>query len=141
MAYNKSKAKGTSSEYEIRDYFRNLGYEAHRVPASGAAQGFPGDVLVKGKGETFLIEVKRRKDSFKLIYKELGLAEAWHFSHGSICVSIARDYSGLTHEGHYPNVETSKAVRKIFKIKEFLGKADTLVIRDDRKPWLFIKYR
>lgn len=56
------KHKGTRAEREALARFREAGLEARRVPLSGAAPGFPGDLLVRlpGLGEV-VAEVKARK--------------------------------------------------------------------------------
>ena len=42
-----SKRKGTRFEREVREFFENfLGVEAYRIPLSGAARGFKGDLIV-----------------------------------------------------------------------------------------------
>ena len=58
-----SRHKGKRVEYLIRDLFRQAGFECHRVPTSGNAQGFKGDLDLEG----YRIEIKARK-SLKLLY-------------------------------------------------------------------------
>ncbi len=50
-----SRTKGARGEREVVALFRDAGYAAHRVPMSGAADGYPGDVQVGGLGT---VEVK-----------------------------------------------------------------------------------
>jgi hypothetical protein len=67
-----SRDKGSRYERHVRDCFRDCGFDAKRVPLSGAADGFPGDVIVTvGNGNKFTYECKKRKDGFKQLYKWL----------------------------------------------------------------------
>jgi hypothetical protein len=65
-----SRDKGKRNEYSLRDYLRLHGWQADRVPSSGAAQGFKGDIKaahpVHGPK---LFELKARKETFKRIYE------------------------------------------------------------------------
>ncbi len=60
--------KGRRAEYQVRDAFRGMGLECHRVPSSGSSRGFKGDLLLEGM---FRVEVKTRKDSFRNLYRWL----------------------------------------------------------------------
>ena len=66
----KSKRKGYTGEREIVQLLNKYGIEAERVPLSGALKGkLSGDIDCTIKGESKKIEVKRRKDGFKELYK------------------------------------------------------------------------
>lgn len=71
------RTKGAVGERELVNLLRKAGIPAKRVPLSGAAEGFKGDVeiepyslygLSSGYNPTKL-EVKRRRDGFKQIYR------------------------------------------------------------------------
>lgn len=47
MSGKKSRDKGARFERYVVAKLKTMGYEAKRVPLSGAADGFPGDVMVK----------------------------------------------------------------------------------------------
>lgn len=51
----RAKDKGARGEREVRDLFRAYGFDADRVPLSGATDVMKGDVLVEG----LHVEVKR----------------------------------------------------------------------------------
>lgn len=57
-----SKRKGSSEERAIVKFFESLpGWRAKRVPLSGGADGFPGDVYAYDpSGKKYRIESKRR---------------------------------------------------------------------------------
>lgn len=62
--------KGARYEREIVNTLKNGGFSGtERVPLSGAAGGsFNGDVTIKNE---YLLELKKRKDGFKQLYKWL----------------------------------------------------------------------
>ena len=62
------KRKGSRVEREIVNYLKKHGISAKRVPLSGAAEGFKGDILIDSNLKA---EVKARKEGFKQIYNWL----------------------------------------------------------------------
>ena len=68
MSGRAPKQKGDRLERHIVATLRDAGIEAKRVPLSGSAEGYPGDVVAElpGMGEACL-ECKSRKD-FKTLY-------------------------------------------------------------------------
>ena len=149
MGGRASKAKGSRAEYQVRDYFRERGWEAHRVPSSGAAQGFPGDVEISKDGVKLIVEVKSRGDEYKNIYAMLDAAggeAAYSFPGLGIMfrLSYSFDYLGLT--GPKPlefmgaQATPDRTQRKIIKMQELVKECDFLVIKVDYKPFIFIRY-
>ena len=64
----KSRRKGYRLEHELEEKLKELGFDAQRVPLSGASGGlFSGDLIVDGK----IAEVKGRADGFKNLYRWL----------------------------------------------------------------------
>lgn len=63
-----SRDKGNRGERNLVSILRAYGIEAKRVPLSGAAKGFKGDVIATIQGKDWQIENKVRKDGFKQIY-------------------------------------------------------------------------
>jgi Holliday junction resolvase len=63
-------AKGKRFERDIVTLLREAGIDAYRVPLSGAARGFKGDVHIKKDGRTFVLEAKSRA-RLGFIYKSL----------------------------------------------------------------------
>lgn len=147
MSGLKSRRKGLRNEYLIRDYFRSLGYTADRVPSSGAAEGFKGDVKVIDEevGKSFLVEVKSRKDSFKSIYS-IYHGHTVRFSAGGYYVSISHDFIELLARGccYLTPMDwgiSTRTINKIVNLQKVVGTCNYLVIKDDHKPPLFIEYR
>ena len=67
-----SRDKGARFEREIVNVLRDLGYDAERIPLSGAAGGtFSGDVRLCVKHKELRFEAKKRGDGFKELYKWL----------------------------------------------------------------------
>jgi hypothetical protein len=139
------------NEYLLRDILRLGGYEAHRVPSSGAAEGFKGDVAFSKDGKQHLAEVKSRKEHFKPIYEaytKFGeFAVAVPVENGPLlCVSVSASMdAALSNSAVYvpPGTDKvmAKAIRKLLSIQDMLQASDILVVRDDRKPFLYVRYR
>lgn len=156
MKRSSQRAKGKLGEYQVRDIFRKLGFVAHRVPASGAASGFPGDVrVVHPNGTSFLVEVKIRKDYFKDIYKliENDHTEVIRHVYNGKQVTVAKDFFSLFSQEHKGRAEYNdrnlndpedkefkKVIKKLDKMHEWVKGSDYLVVRMDRKKFLFIRY-
>lgn len=67
---NPSKNKGSRFEREIVELARSKGLAAKRVPLSGAAEGYPGDVQIRASwGADWCLEAKWRGDGFRELYK------------------------------------------------------------------------
>lgn len=63
-----SRNKGNREERAIVNLHKQHGFEAKRVPLSGAADGFKGDVIVHG----LVGESKLRASAFTKVYQWLG---------------------------------------------------------------------
>ena len=53
-----SKIKGDRFEFQVVRELNEAGFEAHRVPLSGAVKGYPGDVNVKAPSGTWILQCK-----------------------------------------------------------------------------------
>lgn len=158
MSGLKSRNKGKRGEYEVRDYFRKLGYEADRVPMSGAAPGYKGDVRVRKDGKEFFVEVKVRKDAFNKIYEFFNNPKYGVFNLPSgfvwngTAVAISPNFEDVSKCSYFHGIlpgesspQTVKILNKILKLREFLvfkGEqvSDYLVIKGDRQPLLFFRF-
>lgn len=63
--------KGNREERSLVSLFREAGFEAVRVPLSGAAEGHPGDLKVEG----LTLESKVRFDGFRQLYQWIEKAD------------------------------------------------------------------
>lgn len=152
MGGKASRDKGKRGEYGLRDYLRDKGFDAHRVPSSGAAQGFKGDVASTKDGERYLFEMKCRAAAFGSIYtlwnySKLACLDIW-YPEQDIEVSISenvlhvieknKSFSEL--DSKALSVECRRGLRKILSVQQFVKGCDILALKDDRRPTLFIRY-
>lgn len=74
MSGRRSRNKGARREREFVELHRVLGVEANRVPLSGAAEGFKGDIHLTLRGRALQAEVKARANGsgFTTLEKWLG---------------------------------------------------------------------
>lgn len=144
MGGRSSRTKGKTGEYEVRDHLRALGYTAHRVPSSGAAQGFKGDVRAETpSGDTLLVEVKRYHNSFKRLYASTvgGPVFMKYFDMYAYLTRNIQDFPEYGLGGDMPaTFVQTKALPKVRTMYRMLKGCDMLAVRDDHSPWVFIKY-
>lgn len=125
------------------------------MPLSGAVDGFGGDVYAVKDGSRELFELKSRASSFTKIYDLFGheaTVEGFlglSFNGGKCLVGISMDFELLKSPDrlYVDTVLLAKAhprytrtLSKIFNLQKLLKGSDYLVIRDDRRPFLFLKY-
>lgn len=74
MGGRASRRKGSRVERQIVHLHRDMGLKAKRVPLSGAADGFKGDVLIDLGDYTLQSEIKARKSGtgFTVLDRWLG---------------------------------------------------------------------
>lgn len=72
MAGKKHREKGARFERSVVEAFNAFGMDAKRVPLSGAAAGFKGDVHFVCQGAPRVAECKSRKAGFKVLREWLG---------------------------------------------------------------------
>jgi Holliday junction resolvase len=148
---NPSKKKGTRAEYKVRDLLRSLGYKADRVPCSGAAQGFKGDIKASKNGVEYLIEVKCRAEEYKSVYALYEKCTDEKFSGVTLVtpvmvVHMTRHIDLLFNSAPFYQVHTEKlkqvyrVTKKILGLRKLLGEATILALLSDRKFPLFIVY-
>lgn len=150
--------KGNRGEYHLRDDLRRFGYKADRIPASGAAQGFKGDVAF-GKQTTkeFTAEMKSRKAAFASIYKLF----ADHYNSqkddtlkivlddGRTLVNLSSSPVGAMEEGGvYDHVKyldlyaaNARAIRRLPTLHKLVKGCDLLAIKDNNCPILYLRFR
>ncbi len=66
-----SRKKGYRIENELVNILKERGIEAYRVPLSGGAPGFAGDIIIALNEKEYICEVKSRGEGFRQIYKWL----------------------------------------------------------------------
>lgn len=145
------RIKGKRNEYALVNELRRLGWVSNRVPLSGAAPGFKGDVVAAKDGFNFTFEVKSRKDEYKKIYElfrqhseegELRL----HDNKTGRSLIVTKEFKHADPVNKAYNTEDFFAsgyrptVRKLFSIHKLKGECDFLVIKNDRENFLFLRY-
>jgi hypothetical protein len=79
MSGKKSRDKGARREREmVRRYMDIPGVFAHRVPLSGAVEGYRGDIKCYVGPHEFTCEMKARASGFQQLYKWLGTNDILH---------------------------------------------------------------
>lgn len=149
--------KGNRGEYQLRDELRRFGYEADRVPASGAAQGFKGDVRFrKAGGVDRYAEMKSRKDSFASLYALF----AAHYNEakddalkvvldGGTLVNLSSSPVGALEDAgvydHAPYLtyfeEHKRAFKRLHTLQKMVKGCDILAIKDNNRPILYLRFR
>lgn len=140
-----SRRKGNRVEYLVRDAMREHGFQVDRIPASGAAQGFKGDLRARHQDKEYTVEVKARKDEFNHLYEILdtytthGWGYKYTYDGGHIVLGdnpfqvIALD-RGL-------HLEFDKKLETLFKnCRKYLVNCDLLAIKQDRKPVIYMRW-
>lgn len=146
MGGRASKQKGSRAEYQIRDILRDKGWTADRVPMSGAAQGFKGDVKATKEGRTLLVEVKSRQDEYKNLYVMLDNTPALVLTGLNTptgCIAIGYDLEVVLNQTRFtviPDPKYVRTIRKIVTMKKLLGEAELLAVKINNKPFIYIKY-
>jgi energy-coupling factor transporter ATP-binding protein EcfA2 len=153
-----ARARGKRAEYGLRNYLRQLGWQAERVPSSGASKGFPGDVrAVKGE-RSLLFEVKNHSESFSQFWV---LLDRWRQTGGDDLLSIA--VPGAAHlccdislglealfdgdgvytlmERHPLYPEFKRTFNRLPTLSKLAERSDILVLKDNHRPWLFLRFR
>lgn len=146
-------------EYQLRDFLRNLGWTADRVPCSGAAQGFKGDIKARKYERDVLFEMKARKSSFKNIYAIFKLHrdttgdDVLSFvlpGERIMCVDISDSPNAFFDEANtgYTLAKSlpyysqyKRTFGQIENLEKLLQSAEILVLKDDRMPLIFLRYR
>lgn len=149
MGGRSSRNKGKRGEYLVRDHLRTVGFIADRVPSSGAAQGFKGDVKSKYSGVDYLFEVKSRQNSFGSIYDLFNSFKGpiLNLVYNDTYITISKDplhvislgiQAPLASTAEYK--ATPRTLARLFNLSKLLGTADILAIKDNNKPLLYIRY-
>lgn len=156
MSGHRSRRRGKRGEYLLRNYLRQLGWVADRVPSSGAAQGFKGDVKANRDGLDLTFELKNWSGDFNKIYelyaehcklKQDDLLSIVVPGEAKLCLDLSSSLDavlegGQTYDVSHPLLPKYKRTfQKLGSLQRLLGESDILVLKDDRRAFLFLKYR
>lgn len=151
MGGRAARRKGKVAEYEVRDYFRNKGYPCIRVPLSGASEGYKGDVEVDlGLPSKIYGEVKSRKKEFTSVYALLDTlmkGKAGIVSNGEYSALLSYHFEDLGFKMGTLDIpmyevpkEYKRTVGKIMTMQKWVESSQFLVVKDNHKRLLFIRY-
>ena len=113
MSGKAPREKGARLERLIVDILNSYGIEAKRVPLSGAAIGFKGDIHATVNGQQLQLEAKSRRKGFAFIYDALegndGLVVKTDRSDPLIVMPLRRlaRLIGSTFEASHPTTQAS----------------------------------
>lgn len=153
MAGSKSRSKGRRGEQQLVLYLTKRGYRAERILQQYQFAGQP-DVKAVKDGVVLTFESKLRRDSFKSIYRVYysdrdsdGLL-CFTMGSGSVCVALSTDFESLLNiDRSFRNLALFPPAKKDVKVYERIVKlnalrqaANYLVIRDNNKPSIFLRY-
>ena len=148
-----SRSKGRRNEQQLVLYLARHGYQAERILRQYQAAGQP-DVKALKSGVTTTFEMKARKDSFKTIYslynseKDENKVLAFVTHSGGKPVAVSTDFEALLGSDRSfrnlvlfpPPPSMLKVYNRILKLDELRQTADYLVIKDNNKPMLFLRF-
>jgi len=153
-----ARQRGKRAEYSLRNYLRLLGWSAERVPTSGASRAMKGDVIAKKGGVELTFEVKSHNgrftqfwpmlDEFQAVYhSKLLSTDAAEFGGGIVDISTDLDLLLAPPDLYLlpGNIRISstwlRTLRRLPTLYRMLGESDILVIHDNRKPFIFLRFR
>jgi hypothetical protein len=148
--------KGCRGEYKLRDDLRRFGYQAHRVPASGAAQGFKGDVEFYDQTGKYRAEMKSRKNAYKSLYALFAAHYNYHkddtlkivLDDGQL-INLSSSPIGAMENGgvyefptNFPWYDAHKrAFGRMKTLKKLAKDCDLLAVKDNNRPILYLRFR
>jgi hypothetical protein len=147
-----SRDKGSRVERLLVDTLKDLKWDdVFRVPLSGASAGFKCDVVSSRNGRIVKFEVKARATGFDRFYRMIPKTGS-----DIAYVGLTLDGKGLiasydvaqvvpgAGEKYLINADATafplKDVRALIKMQCLLGEAHVLVLKQDRLPFLFVRY-
>jgi hypothetical protein len=144
MSGHFSRRKGLRNEYMLRDELRSQGFIANRVPSSGAAEGFKGDVTYEKGPIKGVCELKARADAYAFFYSlpvpfSAAVPNGDNFDLVVMDTSLEKVLSHVCFDKIITK-EQAKAAKRLMTIKKLKGVADILVLRIDQHPFLYIRY-
>lgn len=136
-----SRDKGNRAERDLVKFLKEKGWEALRVPLSGAAAGFKGDLhVVTPNGVRLVLELKARRDEYNQIYAVIGDYAAFYETAEQCVMASLNVNDVLSGERSYNQTALTPTHRKLLRMRDLLQGADILVLKGDRKPFMFVRY-
>ena len=151
----KSRDKGARSERQLRDeLLRNGWSDVIRVPLSGAVKTraeYTDDVVGRppGYGTEIRFENKARKTGFEQIYGLLPPSVdhvAFSTEDHELIILTLDPNVAITHMSYTPiskfDAKTQRVLNSVAKkCRDWIGTAQILSLKQDRMPFIYIRYR
>lgn len=149
-----SRMKGRREEQQLVLHLAKLDYKAERILRQYQAAGQPDVKATKGD-KTITLENKSRHSSFKSIYtvyyddRDLEGLLCFVLCSSGVAVAMSTDFEKVIKcEGQVfrnlttfpPNPKYLKVYQRLVGLKQVKQDADVLVLKDNGKPRLFIRY-
>lgn len=146
-----SRAKGVRGERGLVLYLASRYYKAERILNQAHTKGLP-DVKAWKGDNTYTFELKTYRDSFTAFYK---LYSEQKDPDGVLrlavdlnsLLAVSTDFEALAVRQELPfrmpdglPPKDRRVIGRLWKMREKKGTADFLVLKDNNKPRLFIKY-
>lgn len=153
MGGRHSRNKGARSERALRDELIRHGWQdVRRVPLSGAVKtslAYQDDVVgTAPNGKELRFENKARAAGFDSIYALLPPSvDKLCFADGHELVVLTLDPNKMLESASFPDITTfdpkvQKALRSVVKkCRDWIGNAEVLSLKQDRRPFIYIRYR
>lgn len=149
-----SRDKGARSERALRDELIRQGWvDVRRVPLSGAVKtslAYQDDVVgTAPNGKEYRFENKARATGFDSYYEILLRPESVQavFLESGECLTLSLDPNLVIADANHLSVSEfdpsyQKAFRSIAKkCRDWIGNAEILSLKQDRKPFLYVRFR
>lgn len=158
MSGKYSRDRGKRAERQLVEYLKDKGWDAYRVPFSGAMSKhvstdkdkYAMDVIAKRDGKIIKFEVKcRKKPTFDLAYEFIKGTPGYGIAFNSEeAIGLGEDIDEVLTLTYFellePNKYLNKLRRKLDSYKKWLKgeKADinVLALKTDRENFIFIWY-
>jgi hypothetical protein len=145
-----SRQKGRRGEQQLVLYLAQRGYKAERILRQYQTPGCPDVKTLSPKEYTF--ELKTYMNNFKSIYDfyysnrsdEFPIVGLVLGTQSKCCVAISTDFDKLEEAKDiifdYPTDSQKMITKRLMTLNKKRGVADFLVLKDNNKPRLFLKY-
>lgn len=145
------RRKGARGELSLCLHLNLIGYDARRVIRTRAVKGYEKDVVpdvIATRNEIeYTFECKFSANRFKSVYalfeKEApGGSLAFTLSSEGPYVAMSTDFEKIrgASSHHFLFLEPTKTVQKIVRLQKLLKGAQYLAIKQNNKPFLFLRF-
>jgi hypothetical protein len=127
-----SRKKGYRTERQLVLFLQEKGYNAYRIPLSGATAHYKGDIVVEFPTTQVVLEVKNRK-VYTPLYK---LSLPVMFQDGIVVIPLEMLFSKFPRK--FTKIEKDTPLTVMRALIQAERENALLVIKTDRKPFLVV---